>query len=268
MHLVPKPVSLDDRPSLARQLAMREAAKVAMCRLHVSRGLRKAELARSRSSTITEAPAPGDLVYYWRMTKYNNKTQRSRRKLSLRLWHGPGLVVAIEGNSSAYISHKGQLTKCALEHVRPASAIESIAAGVWRDAIEDVVAESIQYSTEKGTHAEAGGNGGSDGLRGELLDGLRAVESPQAQHSPREHKALDLDFGRSLALDLPPVSPQEIISSMQAPSRGSSSSISPSPSTLPSAESSRRASGVSSLARLLEIWLELLPQALKVLLIV
>ncbi len=44
---------LSDSPGpLARQLALREMAKVAITRLHFSRGLRKAELARSRSTTI------------------------------------------------------------------------------------------------------------------------------------------------------------------------------------------------------------------------
>jgi len=61
--------SLVDRGSLAaKQLASRELARLAMVRLHFSRGLRKAELARARSSTFRDLPQPGDLCYYWRET--------------------------------------------------------------------------------------------------------------------------------------------------------------------------------------------------------
>ncbi|CAK9081636.1 unnamed protein product [Durusdinium trenchii] len=40
---------IESKPSLARQVALREVAKLAMTRLHFSRGLRRAELARSRA---------------------------------------------------------------------------------------------------------------------------------------------------------------------------------------------------------------------------
>ena len=103
---------------------MREAARVAMVRLHFSRGLRRPELARARSSTLTDHPQPGDLCYYWRESKYQRKKGRSssapRHKIELRKWHGPAMMVAIEGNSNCFLSHRGQLTKCGLEHVRKA----------------------------------------------------------------------------------------------------------------------------------------------------
>ena len=41
---------IEDTPSLARQVALRETARVAMVRLHFSRGFRKAELARVRTA--------------------------------------------------------------------------------------------------------------------------------------------------------------------------------------------------------------------------
>jgi hypothetical protein len=45
--------------------------------------------------------------------------------------------VAKEGCTNAFVSFKGQLTKCALEHVRLASAMEQVSAETWRDAIEE-----------------------------------------------------------------------------------------------------------------------------------
>ena len=141
---------IDSRPGLARQIAMREVAKVAMTRLHFSRSIRKASLARSRSTTVTQKFEPGMIVYFFRQTKYNNKTGPSKKKLALKRWHGPGLLVALEGHANAFVSHKGQLTKCALEHLRPASSMEQVAAEVWRDAIEEVVEAALHDLTRQG----------------------------------------------------------------------------------------------------------------------
>ena len=104
-------VFINDQPSFARQIAMREIAKVAMTRLHFSRGLRKAELGRSRGTTMEEMPEPGSICYYFRAQKYNSNAA-SKKKLLLKRWHGPALMVAIEGGN-CYLSHKGHLTKCA-----------------------------------------------------------------------------------------------------------------------------------------------------------
>ena len=68
------------RPCIARQVAMREVAKLAMLRLHFSRGLRRAELARSRTSTVTQELEPGMIVYYYRMSKYKNPRLDPRRR--------------------------------------------------------------------------------------------------------------------------------------------------------------------------------------------
>ena len=125
---------IEDKPDMSRQLAIRETAKVAMTRLHFSKGIRRAELARSRSSTVEQMPEPGAIVYFYRAQKYNSRTAPSRRRLTLKRWHGPALVVAVEG-PNLYLSFKGQLTKCAAEHCRIASMMEQIAASTWRDAM-------------------------------------------------------------------------------------------------------------------------------------
>ena len=132
---------IENEPWAAKQMASRELARIAMVRLHFSRGLRKAELARARSTTFKDLPQPGDLCYYWREVKYNPKKERgiTRRKLTLKRWHGPALMVAIEGQANCFLSHRGQLTKCGLEHVRKASALEQISAGAWEEAIREVI---------------------------------------------------------------------------------------------------------------------------------
>ncbi|CAJ1404860.1 unnamed protein product [Effrenium voratum] len=237
---------IDDglRPSLMRQMALRETAKVAMTRLHFSRGLRRAELARSRSTTTTHAQAlePGMIVYFYRQTKYNNKTSPSKKKLSLRRWHGPALLVAKEGHTSAFVSFKGQLTKCAVEHLRPATTLEQISAETWRDAIEDVVEAAIQDMTRRG--AEQHGE--------QFADGRPQALQPEATTKPMEREpqegvgevptassatgAGDLRHPGGLpgpsdgpAGDLPPVRPQEFANAVR---RGSSRQSTPMTSRL------------------------------------
>ena len=69
--------------------------------------------------------------------------------MTLRKWHGRALVIAREG-PNLYLSFKGQVTKCPIEHVRRASTMEQIASSTWRDAIEDCVKEAIEEKTQSG----------------------------------------------------------------------------------------------------------------------
>ena len=205
----------------ARQLALRETAKVAMTRLHFSRGLRRAELARNRSSTIADVPAPGDIVYFFRFQKYNNKLSGSRKRLSLRRWHGPALLVAVEKSSdggdgaNGYLSFKGQLTKCSLEHIRRASPMEQITTDTWRGAIEDAVCQAVHDMTLSGLP--------SDG-RADPTDGIPATPAPSTPApatpmlgAPSGGATLPAAVAQEQALsDLPPVQPQEVVGAVQA----------------------------------------------------
>ena len=197
--------SLTHKPSLARQLAMREVAKIGMTRLHFSRSLRKAELARSRNPTIEQLPEPGTICYFYRPLKYNNKTAPSKKKLTLKRWHGPALLLAIEGRSSGYLSYKGQLTKCALEHIRAASTMEQIAADSWREAIEEAVEAATLDLSARGLPLADGGDG-------------TAVQQPAAvmpmpgtpAFLPSSSAAAVPEQAMPIGDDLPPVAPQEL----------------------------------------------------------
>ena len=139
-------------------LALREAARVAMVRQHYSQGIRKAELARSREPTAAQ-PSPGDVVYFYRAQRVTKRgdprvsTSSRRRRLELKRWHGPAALIALETSgetgfpSNAFLSYKGQGTKCALENVRPASSLEQLAAGTWEEAIRELVenAQPVEY---------------------------------------------------------------------------------------------------------------------------
>ena len=55
---------MEHEEGFARRIAMREVARVAMTKLHFSRGIRRAELARPR--VLNTTIVTGDLVYFWR----------------------------------------------------------------------------------------------------------------------------------------------------------------------------------------------------------
>ena len=121
---------------MARQVAIRETAKVAMIRMRFSTTLRKALAARPRvrDEVLYE---PGEIIYFWRQ-------QAKGKRLPTKRWHGPAMVVAVEKGetgvqSALYASYRGGVTKVAVEHARPASSLERLAAGGWETALQGVL---------------------------------------------------------------------------------------------------------------------------------
>ena len=268
---------VDSKPGLARQIAMREVARVAMARLHFSRSLRKALLSRSRSTTITQPLEPGMIVYYFRNTKYNSRTGPSKKKLSLKRWHGPALLVANEGDTNCYPSHKGQLTKCAREHVRPASAMEQVSAEVWKDSIQDVVDAAMHDLTVRGTLSNTTPASGQalplefqadvpptvSADPSPIEDETPTIQRPQQQLQSQQQPQLQanlaiqppnqqLNLEEQLFRDLPPVTSQEFARAITGHGGGStgggSTPRSLASSVPPSGLSSRRTS-ISSVGR-------------------
>ncbi|CAE7480196.1 unnamed protein product [Symbiodinium sp. CCMP2592] len=131
--------ALTNEPSFCRALAIRETARVAMLRLHYSQAMSKALLARSRAPHPEHYNA-GDVVYFYRRQK-----SKPGKKLQLKAWHGPALVVAMEGPDenqlSAHIAHRGNVMKVAIQHLRKASALERLAATDWAPALQTVLNE-------------------------------------------------------------------------------------------------------------------------------
>ena len=53
------------------------------------------------------------------------------------------MIVAIEGGrvpTAAYVSYRGNLTKCAMQHLRHASALERLSSADWKEMLEEVIA--------------------------------------------------------------------------------------------------------------------------------
>ena len=67
--------------------------------------------------------------------------------------------MAMESDLNAFISHRGQLTKVAREHVRPASSMEQIASEVWGDAVKKVVDAAVHDMTLRGMQSRLDGDG-------------------------------------------------------------------------------------------------------------
>ena len=133
---------IENIPSLARSAAMKEAARVALMRMKYSRSLRKAEFARARKIPGWDVFKAGDIVYFFREQKAASTRGAKKKKLLLRQWHGPALVVAIEGGrvpTAAYVSYRGNLTKCAMQHLRHASTLERLSSADWKEMLDELI---------------------------------------------------------------------------------------------------------------------------------
>ncbi|CAK8992833.1 unnamed protein product, partial [Durusdinium trenchii] len=184
------------------------------------------------------APTPGSICYFYRPLRYNNKMSQSRKKLTLKRWHGPAMMVAMDGHASVFLSYKGQLTKCALEHVRLASTMEQIASGAWSEAIKEAV--------DAARHEQALRNPQSDGNQGWQAPQQPVLpETPVAAGNPStpaflppSNATMNADENQLEGRDLPPVQPQELWQMMVPSNALASSQVD---SSLPS----RRASDFS-----------------------
>lgn len=99
----------------------------------------------------------------------------------MKQWHGPALIAALEGGripTAAYVSYRGNLTKCSVEHLRPASTLERLVATEWEDIINEMI-----DSTEGPEPDETGDDLGhpSEPPPGEVAVPEVAQPEPQAE---------------------------------------------------------------------------------------
>ena len=130
--------------TFGRSVAMRETARRAILKLKYSRSLRGALLQRSRTVPEGANLDVGDMVYFWRQQKAETQdnVRKGKRKLLLRRWHGPGVLLGKEGLTAVYVGYRGHVTKCAPEAVRRATAFEQMTASEWGEALETVLRET------------------------------------------------------------------------------------------------------------------------------
>lgn len=130
-------------PRFAKRIAMMETAKRALVRLRFSRRLAHAEMARARVTPESTNYLIGDMVYFFRksavLPKAEDPRKRGKRRIVFNRWHGPAVVLAVEGKSGLYLGYRGCVTKCAPEAVRLASSLEQLSAEAWADALSDVL---------------------------------------------------------------------------------------------------------------------------------
>ena len=101
--------------SIAKAVAVRQAARHAVIALQDDRALRLALSARPRVTTQFD---PGAAVAYWRTQKsHEGKVERGGR------WHGPAIVLGAVGRNLVVV-HKRNIFRCAPEQVRAATTEE------------------------------------------------------------------------------------------------------------------------------------------------
>lgn len=132
-----------------------------MVRMHFPRSLRRGELARARSTTSSDLPQPGDLCYFLQSLSLLVLQVAESWTCGDGLGHfGPAMLVAIENGkdggvgANAFLSLKGQLAKCGLEHVRKASSLEQISFGAWEEAVKDVLFQISMEPPAENTEPE------------------------------------------------------------------------------------------------------------------
>ena len=133
--------------SFARRLAMLKTCQLAQVRLSHSKSLRKAWLARARTAPASQELSAGDLCYFYREQKARPKGEKGK-KLILRAWHGPAVVLGKEGQSKIYIGYRGNVTTATPEATRPASAFEHLSVDAW-DEWQQRIDGGIDLSDEE-----------------------------------------------------------------------------------------------------------------------
>ena len=114
LEVVPATSSLYEA-TIAKQVALRQAARKAVVELQDDRALREALAARPRQS---ETHPPGSLVAYWRSQKsHEGVVEKGGR------WHGPAVTLGYVGKNLVIV-HKRQIFRCAPEQVRKATSEE------------------------------------------------------------------------------------------------------------------------------------------------
>jgi hypothetical protein len=216
---------------------MKEPARISMVRMKYSQAIRKAEFSRARKAATWGAFQYGDVIYFYREDKIapgNGARGTRQKRLLLKQWHGPGIIAALEGGRTpraAYVSYRGNLTKCSMEHLRPASTLERLVATEW----EEIISETINSTDETPSDSKDPGvphkfPPGADGLEPAVPE---AAAAPQNDFHSSSSAARGIQYPY-------PFSSQELYPLLQVPSGLSAggapimSSALPTPSRTPS----------------------------------
>ena len=116
LQVVPATASLYEE-SLARRIAVRQAARKAVIELQDDKALRLSLQARPRK---VQAYSPGDKVAYWRTQKSHEGVIEQGGR-----WYGPAIVLGYVGRNLVVV-HKKQILRCAPEQVRPSTSEEAV----------------------------------------------------------------------------------------------------------------------------------------------
>lgn len=162
------------------------------------------------------------------------------------------MITALEGGripTAAYVSYRGNLTKCGIEHLRPASTLERLAMSEWEELLSDVINASVpgddEYEpTEPSQDAV---NASEDQPDVERSDEREQLDSQEGLAQPTSHFS---SSGAPYAVQYPyPFQAQDLIPMMQMASTQSSAAASIPASSSPSRRTSTSSMPPSALSR-------------------
>ena len=154
----------------ARQLARREAARLAFIKADHCQALRKALHSRSRPDRMQYEI--GDHVMFW----------KSGKGAEPGSWHGPARIIMLEHPNTVWISHLTRLYRCAPEHIRSVSSRERDSVSNAEGELRDMTSGVVQFRNLQGQSSLPNAR---DAPRVEVIE---SSNNPPAEASSSVHR--------------------------------------------------------------------------------
>lgn len=117
----------------AQKWNMRETARITWLQLDNSNRIRRAILARPRQQK--ETFVPGETVYFYHL-QMSGRPNQTRNDFP-QSWHGPAIVVTLQGPGVAWISWRRTLLKVPVENLRTATEEETLGHQIVQEELEE-----------------------------------------------------------------------------------------------------------------------------------
>ena len=127
-----------------KRLNVRESARAAWLQLDNSDRIRRAILTRPRQQRETFLPGETVYFYHLQMAKRPNQTRNDHTQT----WHGPGVVVAMQGPSTAWVSWRRTLLKIPVENLRAATEEETLGTTLVQQELQEHQKELTKHGSK------------------------------------------------------------------------------------------------------------------------
>ena len=121
----------------AQKWNMRETARITWLQLDNSNRIRRAILARPRQQK--ETFVPGETVYFYHL-QMSGRPNQTRNDFP-QSWHGPAIIVTLQGPGVAWVSWRRTLLKVPVENLRSATEEETLGHQLVQEELDEHMKE-------------------------------------------------------------------------------------------------------------------------------